>query len=117
MANINIEEGIDRLIGYTRRMNLLNDEQLRLLLGVAIQRNPDSYTGIGIDIEGHINWIRQMAILTDDQIRSSLAQTKDPLIIEIFEDSAKKKALLAMQEMAKDIKSNAKFIARKVDEL
>lgn len=114
--DIQIDEGIERYIRYIKRMSALSDEQLRILLGVAIEKNPDSYMSIGIDIEGHIAHIRNMAMLTDEQLRASLKKSvNDPIMQEVFEDNAKKRALIDMQKMAKDIKSNAKSIARRVD--
>ncbi len=113
-----VEEGMNRLVKYIRRMNQLNDEQLRLLLGVAMEKNPDSYTGIGIDIEGHVNWIRQMAMLDDDKLKSVLNKSaEDPVMQEVYEDAAKKKALLDMQKAAKDIHGNPRIFARRVDDL
>lgn len=118
MHNLEIDEGIERYIKYVRRMSTLTDEQLRMLLETAITKNPDSYTGTGVDIEGHIGHIHRMAMLSDDQLRAYLKNSvEDPVMREIFEDSAKKKALLDMQKMAKDIKSDARKFARRVDYL
>lgn len=114
----NVEEGIERLIRHIRRMSLLTDDQLRTVVSHAIVDNPDSYMGIGIDIEGYIAYVRNMSTLTDDQIRHAFKNSvNDPVMSEIFEDAAKKKALLEMQKMAKDIKSDARVFARKVDKL
>lgn len=113
-----IEEGMQRVMKYIKRMNQLNDEQLRLLLGVAMEKNPDAYTGIGIDIEGHVNWIRQMGALDDDKMRSTLVKSsEDPVMQEVYDDAAKKKALLDMQKAAKDIYGNPRQFARRVDDL
>lgn len=114
----NIEEGIERLIKHIRRMSSLTDEQLRTVISHAITNNPDSYMGIGVDIEGYITYVRNMSMLTDDQMRHAFKDsTNDPVMREIFEDAAKKKALLDMQKMAKDIRSDARAFARKVDKL
>lgn len=113
-----IEEGIDRYIKYIRRMNSLSDNDIMVVLGVAYNQNPDSYTSIGIDINGHVGHIRSMAMKSDDQIRKELRDSvykdKDPVMIEIFEDAAKKKAIMDMQKMIGDIKTDAKKFARKV---
>ncbi len=115
MLNRNTEEGIDRLIKYVRRMNLLSDDQLKNVLNRAIINNPDSYMGLGIDIDGHINYIRNMSLFTDDQLRQILKKSADdPVMSEIFEDSTKKKALLDMHKMAKDIRGDPRKFARKV---
>lgn len=111
----NIEDGTERYIAYIRRMNTLNDEQLATVLGRAFNQNTDSY--IGINLESHMSHIRQMATLTDDQLRKKLrdAAAKDPVLQDTFEDAAQKKALSDMKNMAKDIKSDARKFARKVD--
>ena len=115
MTDQNIEDGIERYIKYVRRMSLLTTEQLTDALGRAFDINPDSY--IGINLESHISHIRQMATLTDDQLRKKLidATIKDPALRDTFEDAAQKKLLSEMKNMAKDIKSDARKFARKVD--
>lgn len=114
----NMEEGIERLIKHIRRMSLLTDDQLRTVINHAVANNPDSYMGIGIDIDGYVTYIKNMSMLTDDQIRHAFKDSaNDPVMNEIFEDAAKKKALLEMQKMAKDIKFDARVFARKVDKL
>lgn len=114
----NVEDGIERLIKHIRRMSLLTDEQLRTVVSHAIVNNPDSYMGIGTDTEGYITYVRNMSTLTDDQIRHAFKDSvNDPVMSEIFEDAAKKKALLEMQKMAKDIRGNPKRFARRVDDL
>lgn len=115
MTDQNIEDGIERYIAYIRRMNVLNDEQLTVVLSRAFNQNPDSY--MGINLESHKSHIRQMATLTDDQLRKKLRDTaaKDPALRDTFEDAAQKKLLSGMKNMAKDIKSDARKFARKVD--
>lgn len=116
MASRNIEEGIERFIKYIRRMSILTDDQLRTIISHAIANNPDSYMALGIDIDGHISYIRNMSMYTDDQMRRAFKDSiEDPVMREIFEDAAKKKALLYMQKMAKDIKGDARQFARRVD--
>lgn len=114
--NPEIKEGIERLIKHIRRMSSLTDEQLRTVINHGIANNPDYYMGIGIDIEGYMAYIKNMSKLTDDQIRQAFKDSaNDPVMSEIFEDAAKKKALLEMQKMAKDIKTDARAFARKID--
>lgn len=111
-----IEEGIERFIKYVRRISILTDDQLQTLLSHAINSNPDSYMGIGVDIGGHIAYIRSMAMLSDDELRHAYRKSvEDPVMREVFEDAAKKKALLDMQKMAKDIKGDPRMFARRVD--
>ena len=114
----NIEDGVERLIKHIRRMSLLTDDQFRTVVSRGVANNPESYMGIGIDIEGYINYIRNMSILTDDQLRHIFRESvKDPAMYEIFDDAAKKKALLEMQNMAKEIKGDPRKFARRVDNL
>ena len=113
-----IQDGIERLIKHIRRMSLLTDDQLRTVINHAIANNSDSNIGIGIDIEGYIAYVRNMSMLTDDQMRHTFKNSaNDPVMSEIFEDAAKKKALLEMQKMAKDIRGDPKKFARKIDDL
>lgn len=114
----NVEEGIERLIKHIRRMSLLTDDQLRTVVNHAIADNPESYMGIGTDIDGYIIYVRNMSMLTDEQIRHALKHSaNDPVMSEIFEEAAKKKALLEMQKIAKDIRGDPKKFARRVDDL
>jgi hypothetical protein len=80
--------------------------------------NPDYYTSIGVDIKGHINFIRQMAMMSDDMIRKTLRdeveKNKDPVWTEIFEDAHKKKAISDMDRAAKDMKTDARLFAKKI---
>lgn len=116
--DINMEEGIERFIKYIRRMSILTDDQLRTVISRAITNNPDSYMASIVDIGEHVAYIRNMSMLTDDQMRHAFKDSSnDSAMREIFEDAAKKKALLEIQKMAKDIRSNPKRFARRVDEL
>ena len=86
----NMEEGIERLIKHIRRMSLLTDDQLRTVISHAIANNPDSYMGIGTDIDGYIAYIKNMSILTDDQIRKTFRDSaNDPVMSEIWRCSQK----------------------------
>lgn len=118
MEDDRINEGIERFLKYIKRMNTLSNEQLRLLTEKMISQDPIYYTSVGITIEGHIDFVRQMALLGDNMIRKFLIDqvnvNKDPVWIELFEDAAKKKAILNMQKLAKDMKVNPKEWARKV---
>jgi hypothetical protein len=112
----NMEEGIERFIKYIRRMSILTDDQLITVINSAIANNPDSV--LRVDIDEHIAYIRKMSILTDDQIIHAFKDSvNDHAIGEVFEDAAKKKALLEMQKMAKDIRGDPRRFARRVDDL
>lgn len=115
-----IEKEIERFIGYIRRMNSIPDNnQLELLLQVCINNNPDAYTSIGVDISGHVNFIRQMALRSDDELRSYLKKqivvNKDPVFTDIFESSSKKRAIKDMSQAAKDLHADPRKWARKID--
>lgn len=121
MTKINpkIEKEIERFIKYIRRMNSITDDtQLEFLLQACYSRNQDSYTSIGIDIPGHIKFIREMSRKTDDKIRQELQKQYewDFTIQDIFENSSKRVAIREMTDAAKDMKSNPKTFARKVDQ-
>lgn len=115
--NRDIEEGIERYIKYIRRMSLLTDEQLIVVLDHSFAQNPDSHMGIGIGLEGHVKHIRDMSLYTDDQLRKQLRNSADtdPIMREVFEDAAKKRAIQDMKKMAKDIQGDVRRFARKVD--
>lgn len=68
-------------------------------------------------IERYISHIRQMATLTDDQLRTILkkAAVENPEMFETFRNAAKKKMFADVKKMAKDIKSDARLFARKAD--
>lgn len=115
-----IEKEIEKFIGYVRRMNSITDDsQLELLLQISTSKNPDAYTSIGIDIPGHIAFIRQMSLKSDDYLRDyfrkQIGINKDPVFTDIFENSSKKRVIKEMGEAAKDLKSDPRGFARKVD--
>lgn len=115
-----IEKEIERFVSYIRRMNsITDDDQLELLLQISIAKNPDAYTSIGIDISGHVQFIRQMGLKTDDWLRDyfrkQISINKDPVYTDIFESSSKKRAINEMKESAKDLKADPRAFARKVD--
>ncbi len=118
MLNEKIEQGIARFLGFVRRMNTLNDEQLKVLIGVKITENPDHYNSLGIDVEGYVQFLRQMGMMSDDMIRKHLREeveiNKDPVYEEIFEDNAKKRAIIDMEKSAKEMKGDPRLFARKV---
>lgn len=59
-----------------------------------------------------------MEMLNDDQLRHAFRESaKDPVMYEIFEDATKKKALLEMQKMAKEIKGDPRKFAHRVDDI
>lgn len=113
------EKGIQRFINYIRRMNQLNDEQMDILLGIKINEDPTYYTSIGITIEGHRQFIRQMALRTDDQLRDYLVKqiaiNNDLVYQDIFTNAEKQKAIRDMEISAKDLKADPRGFARKVD--
>lgn len=70
-------------------------------------------------IERYINHVRTMASMTDDQLRMILkkAAVENPEMFDTFKQSTKKKAMSDMKKMAKEIKTGAKGIARRVDDI
>ena len=71
--NSKIEKEIDKFIKYIRKTNsITDDQQLEFFLTVMYNRNPDTYTSLGVDIPGHVQFIREMAKYTDDQLRDKL---------------------------------------------
>jgi len=120
MLDPKIEKEIERFISYIRRMNSITDDgQLELLLQISINRNPDAYTSIGVDILGHIQFIRNMAPQSNDFLRSyfrkQIEVNKDPVYTDIFENSSKKRAIKDMELFAKNLKSDPRSFARKID--
>ena len=117
-----VEEGIQRYIGYIRRMNSLTSEELLVVLINMYKQDEEEYIGMaigGAGLEGHISHIREMGMLSDDKIRKwlrdSVYKDKDPVLSEVFESAAKQKSLLDAKKMAKDIHGDARTFARKVD--
>lgn len=116
-----IEKGIQRFIKYIRRMDSVkNDEQLDILLQICMTKNPDSYTSLGITIEGHRDFIRQMALKSDDWLRDyfvkQITVNKDLVYEDIFTNAEKQNAIKEMQQSAKDLKADPRAWARKVDQ-
>ncbi len=70
-------------------------------------------------VEGQLKYIRKMALLTDDQIRAVIRQkiVERPDMISHYQDTSQKKLLDDIMKMSKDIKSDARVFARKVDKL
>jgi len=70
-------------------------------------------------IERYISHVRTMASMTDDQLRTVLKQAAldNPEMFETFKLSTKKKALLDIKKMAKEMKGEATKFARKVDDI
>lgn len=114
-----IEKGIQRFIKYIRRMDSIKDDnQLEILLQICTTKNPDSYTSIGIDLPGHVTFIRQMALRTDDQLRDYFVKqinNNDLVYQDIFTNAEKQRAIKDMQQSAKDLKADPRQFARKVD--
>lgn len=113
-----IESEIDKFIKYIRRMNSITDDnQLEMLLTIMYNKNQETYTGVGVDLAGHVKWIREMSRYSDDKLRLIMReQCKWDLTLQnIFEDSSKRRALKEVSDAAKDYKSNPRSFARKVD--
>lgn len=117
-----VEEGIERYIRYIRRMNSLSSEELLVVLMNMYNQDNEDYIGMavgGAGLEGHIQHIREMGMLSDDQIRKwfrdSVYKDKDPVLTEVFESVAKQKSLIDAKKMAKDIRGDPRSFARKVD--
>ena len=70
-------------------------------------------------IERYIHHVRTMATMTDDQLRMVLKQAArdNPAMFDTFKQSARKKALLDMKKLAKDIGGDPKKFARRVDDI
>ena len=124
MMDKKVEEGIQRYISYIRRMNSLTSEKLLVVLLASYNQDNEDYIGMaigGAGLEGHIQHIREMGMLSDDKIRKwlrdSVYKDKDPVLTEVFESAAKQKSLLDTKRMAKDIHGDARLFARKVDDL
>jgi hypothetical protein len=67
-------------------------------------------------IERYIAHVRQMAALSDGDLRLLLtkAAQENPEMFEAFSQASAKKDTIEMKKMAKDIKTDPKKIARKV---
>lgn len=118
MIDQNVEEGIERYIKHVRKMSLLTDEQIKIIVSHIYSQNPDSVGIMGTNIEEYINKIRQMAMRSDAELRSLLrdAAAKDQALRDTFEDASQKKLLSEIKEMAKDIRGDPKKFARRVDD-
>jgi hypothetical protein len=103
-------------------MNSLTDMELTVALGCMFNQDGESYIGMavgGAGLEGHIQHIREMGILSDDKIRKwlrdSVYKDKDPVLTEVFESADKQKSLSDAKKMAKDIHGDPRKWARKID--
>ena len=115
--NDKIEKEINRFISYIRRMNsFTDDKQLETLLTIAYNNNTDSYTSLGVDLAGHVQFIREMGKYSDDQLKHNLRKKyqTDLIYQDIFENSSKKKAIKETIELAKDMHTDPRTFARKV---
>lgn len=70
-------------------------------------------------VEGQLKYIRRMALLSDDQIRVIIRQKiiEKPGMISHYQDTSQKKVLDDIVKMSKDIRSDARVFARKVDKV
>ena len=116
MINQNIEDGIERYIKHVRKVSLLTDDQIKMMIYNMCCQNPDTI-GIVTDMDLYVKNIRQVSSFSDEQLRSNLrnAAGKDPALQDVFEDAAQKKLFSDMKDIAKDIKSDPRKFARKVD--
>jgi hypothetical protein len=67
-------------------------------------------------VEGQLKYIRRMALLTDDQIRSLIRQkiAERPEMINHYQDTSQRKLLDDIAKMSKDIKGDPTKFARRV---
>lgn len=74
---------------------------------------------IGEMVEGQLKYIRRMALLADDQIRSIIRQkiVERPDMISHYQDTSQKKLLDDIVKMSKDIKGDPTKFARRVDDI
>lgn len=77
---------------------------------------PKLDTDIEESIERYIQHLRQMSMLTDDQLRQILrkAAIDRPEMFETFKDASKKKMLQDIKKMVKDMQEYPTKFARKV---
>lgn len=70
-------------------------------------------------IDGQLKYIRRMALLTDDQIRTVIRQkiVERPEMINHYQDTSQKKLLDDIAKMSRDIKGDPTKFARRVDNL
>lgn len=70
-------------------------------------------------IEGQLKYIRRMALLTDDQIRTIIRKkiAENPDMISHYQDTSQKKLLDDITKMSRDIKGDPTKFARRVDDL
>lgn len=79
-------------------------------------------TTLDVDIEEsikrYIKHVRQMALLTDEQITLLLRQKaiEDPAMFESLKIGATKKMIAEVKKAAKDIRGDARKFARQVDD-
>ncbi len=73
-------------------------------------------TDIEESINRYIKHIRQMSMLTDEQLTILLRQKaiEDPGMFDVLRESAQKKVFADMKKAAKDIKGDARQFARKI---
>lgn len=68
-------------------------------------------------VDSQVNYIRRMAMLSDEQLRILLTQQilQHPHLVDNYEAEEQKKMVHDITKAAKDIKSNPIKFARKVD--
>ena len=116
-----LEQGIDIYIKHIRKMSKLTDQQMALLMtSHAIENNETIETLKRMNpdmthaIDNQIKHVRKMQSLTDVQIRDVLLKSN---IQETLREGASKRNLKDIADAAKDIRSDPRKFARKVDSL
>lgn len=116
--NPKIESEIDKFIKYIRRMNSITDDnQLEMLLTIMYNKNQETYTGMGVDLSGHVKFIRDMSRHSDDKLKQILKKQYewDLTLQNILEDSSKRRAIKESTEAARSYKSDPRKFARQID--
>jgi hypothetical protein len=114
-----LEQGIDIYIKHIRKMQNLTDKQMALLMtSQAVENNEtlETLNRMNPDIMNAINdqikHVRKMQNLTDTKIKDVLLKSN---MHEILREGALKRNLKDIAIAAKDISSNPKKFARKID--
>jgi hypothetical protein len=114
-----LEQGIDIYIRHIRKMSKLTDQQMALLMTSHAVENNETLNTLGrmnpniIDaVDGQIKHVRQMQNLTDVQIRDVLLKNN---MQEILREGALKRNLRDIGNAAKDIRSDVRKFARRID--
>ncbi len=114
-----LELGIEIYIKHIRKMAKLTDQQMALLMTSHAVENSETlntlfffFSDIMQAIDDQIKHVRQMQNLTDIQIRDVLLKNN---MQEVLREGALKRNLKDISDAAKDIRSDARRFARKID--